>query len=137
MKGKCLLGLGLLAVIGVCCLAGCSATQQKPVEGVTSDGKNVAVTVAENPTTGYTWTVAIDKTSVLKSVDDDYVADDTDTNETGSGGMHTFNFEGVAKGTAVITMVEKQNWEGGQSGQSQKVTVEVGDDGTITKAEKE
>ncbi len=63
----------------------------------------VTIRLMDNPTTGYSWTVAVEPQGMLSSVRDVYEADETADGALGAGGVHTWVFQGVTPGTASIT----------------------------------
>jgi predicted secreted protein len=106
-------------------------------ESVTANGKTLKIVYASSPSTGYSWKVSIDHPEVIKAVADDYAQEQDDTGKStdevicGAGGYETFAFEGVGKGTAVITLNYAQQWNGGSEGMTRSVSVETDAQGNI------
>lgn len=66
-------------------------------------GDMLQITLAENQSTGYLWSVVTNDESVLRS--SDAPAYEVESDADGAGGIKTFMFEGVAPGTSVLRMV--------------------------------
>ena len=60
------------------------------------------VKLAQDSATGLQWEVSIEPQGVLSLVRDTYDMDNTEGSTEGSGGVHSFLFQGEAAGTAVI-----------------------------------
>lgn len=82
-----------------------------PSEITVKNGETFMVKLKSNPTTGYTWEIAIADESVLRFDDETFVVDDPDA--TGSGGMGTYTFTALKKGQTTLTLDHGQQWEGG------------------------
>lgn len=123
-----LIGAATLAVLMLC---GCTPKATQTQLGAKAEGKTVIITLAENPSTGYTWSYVIGNPEILAFSNDIYAPEDTAGKTTGSGGTHTYTFLGIAPGTTTITMTEKRDWEGGETAQTQTFTVTVSTDGQI------
>ena len=94
------------------------------------------IVLDENPTTGYTWAVSIDNLAVVRQFSDSYTPKQAPSGIVGTGGTHSYIFQAVSPGTAVITFELGQQWNGGQKGvETKKYTVTVNQDGTILAAE--
>ena len=77
------------------------------------DGGTVTFAFASNPTTGYTWEVAQDGTSV-KQTKDWYEAEPEARGKVataGSGGTQYYTFEAVAAGKTTLTFNYLRPWE--------------------------
>jgi inhibitor of cysteine peptidase len=98
-------------------LAGCSGASADKVYGkedtniTVSEGDAFTIQLEENPTTGYGWAVSISDDSVIKLTDDQYTTDRKNKNVEGAGGVHGYEFEALAKGTAQITFVYERSFE--------------------------
>jgi inhibitor of cysteine peptidase len=104
--------------------------------GATAHGKSITIILQENPTTGYTWSIAIDNKDILALASDKYTPTPTDAKIVGSGGLHTYVFQTKKPGTALITFDLGQQWDGGQKGaQTQKYQITVGQDGNASSKE--
>ena len=66
--------------------------------------QTMKITLAGNPTTGYSWTYKISDKSVLKDTtkSDNYTADKTEANIYGSGGTYEYSFKALKPGTTNI-----------------------------------
>ena len=109
--------LGILAVSGfacgsvsdeVCVTASCSG---KEVE--VAVGGSVTVTLASNPSTGFSWALVENSDeSVLQEADHQYVPPDTTgTPVLGKGGEEVWIFNALKEGTSTISMEYKQPWD--------------------------
>lgn len=116
-----------------------SMTEYSSSSSILFKDSSLMVTFDANPTTGYTWASAISDEKLIKQTDDRYVASSgsqTTKSEpvAGSGGSEKFTFQGLAKGTAIITFTYAQQWKGGQTADTRKIKVEIGDNGSIVSA---
>lgn len=66
------------------------------------------LTLHENPTTGYSWTVQTDSSIKVEST---YTADNSDKTLVGGGGKRTFTFTPSKDGTYHIVFTHLRNWE--------------------------
>jgi inhibitor of cysteine peptidase len=79
-------------------------------------GDLVQVILAGNPTTGYSWTVAMDeKDAALLEPQGDpvYAQESTDPSLVGGGGTYTFTFKAVEAGQPVIRLEYARSFEQG------------------------
>lgn len=95
----------LLAFLILCC--GMSLAEQTQNTGI-------EITLAENPTTGYTWTCEINDASIVAVADNGYTADANPEGLMGAGGTHSFTVSGLAEGQANVTLTLAQAWDGGE-----------------------
>src|SRR6476660_305647 len=72
-----------------------------------SVGDQVAVSLAENPTTGYRWQAAIDET-MLKPVDDTF---EPASAATGAGGTRRLTFELLHDGVTELRLRKVRSWQ--------------------------
>lgn len=141
---------GLLA-----CLTGCSCSstrqeaQKEPVP-TESDGGTVIdldggwvmyaessllVVLDENATTGYSWTSAIEGSTLAlyteKSISAEEAYPTEDANRVGAEGSHLFSFKGMAAGDGTIALSYERSWE--QTDDDKKIVLQVktGQDGSI------
>lgn len=109
----------------------------KSGESITQNGNTLTVVYKSNPTTGYSWEISVSDPKVIKNMSDTYQEDNAAGNSAtsemicGRGGYETFVFEGMGKGTTVITFNYAQHWKGGNEGKIRTVTVETDDLGKI------
>jgi inhibitor of cysteine peptidase len=75
-------------------------------ENTVSKGEIVKITLAENPTTGYTWQL---DTTGFEVVSDEYVPPNTDL--VGAGGEHVWELKAVNTGTYKLNGIYKRSWE--------------------------
>jgi inhibitor of cysteine peptidase len=71
------------------------------------------ITLASNPSTGYSWTVSGVPDSAVLSQDGDitYAATNPDVVMPGSGGSETVRFTATAAGTTTIVLDYRRPWE--------------------------
>jgi len=81
------------------------------------------VTLAENPTTGFSWQYEIQDKSAVKLVDDLYVPSDTDTRIVGAGGMHSFTFACLKDCETSVIMTYKRPWKGGETAEKRLIRI--------------
>jgi len=67
-----------------------------------ADASSMDIILSENPTTGYTWSVAVNDGDVLAVIDNDYTADAATEGLAGGGGTHSWTVTGVGKGEASV-----------------------------------
>jgi inhibitor of cysteine peptidase len=72
-------------------------------------GANVNITLAGNPTTGYTWEVSPGGSSVLEQQGDP--AFKPDSSAVGSGGMMTLQFKAAQAGTINLKLIYHRTFE--------------------------
>lgn len=136
------------------CLAGCSCSStqqeaQKPVPAETDEGttidldggwvmyaeSNLLVVLDENATTGYSWTSAIEGSTLAlyaeKSISAEEAYPTEDANRVGAEGSHLFSFKGMAAGDGTIALSYERSWE--QTDDDKKIVLQVktGQNGAI------
>jgi predicted secreted protein len=78
-----------------------------------TEGTELAVNLASNPSTGFGWTQAVVGTpSILTQTDSKYVA--PDGKAVGAAGTQVLTFKTLAKGTTNVKMDYSRPWEGGE-----------------------
>ncbi len=126
--------LPLLAVALVACDGGSGGASPQPsgssvpetvhLDGsangttVTVDASTpIAISLASNPTTGYSWVVtSVPDPAVLAAdspIDGVYVADAVASGVVGAGGIQTWGFHAVTAGTTTFTAEYARPWESG------------------------
>jgi inhibitor of cysteine peptidase len=65
------------------------------------------IDLAENPTTGYRWTIVSDGKPACELVDDNFEAG----RGTGQAGLHRWRFRAVKAGTCDIALAYRRSWE--------------------------
>ena len=85
-------------------------TQQEIVRG-----RELVITLASNPSTGYRWEVAEADKAVLHQVGDAEFKSSAPSNTqvVGAGGTETFRFESIGAGTTTLKMIYRRSWETG------------------------
>jgi inhibitor of cysteine peptidase len=84
----------------------------------------ITVTLAENPSTGFTWNLTT--TPGLRVIRDEYIPTDTSGKVVGSGGTHTWDISTEMLGEQEINAIYKRSWEpttGNETTFSMKVVV--------------
>ena len=76
-------------------------------------GSELLVSLPENPSTGYTWTVDVDGKPTTGLLNSSYVPDTPLT--PGSGGQHVFRFGIRQMGIAQLQLKRWHEWEGNAS----------------------
>ena len=84
---------------------------------------SLTVTFVENPTTGYTWSVAVSDAAILSLVDPGFTA--APGGAEGAAGTHSWMLTGLAEGDATVTFTYAQGWEGGEGLQPIVYTIHV------------
>lgn len=88
-----------------------------------SVGDEITISLAGNPTTGYTWNVLEPRNADVVAFDDrDYEAE---SDAVGAGGTEELTFEAVAAGEATIELGYFQPWEPGRVDRTFTVAVRV------------
>jgi len=73
-------------------------------------GQNFVISLASNPTTGYSWELTSSLPTWLELIGSEYVPTPTDPPMVGSGGTEEWTFRANAAGTTAITFVYRQPW---------------------------
>ena len=122
-------------------LAGCSALNadgasgaNEVAAGIAEDGKQIelrqgqvlVITLASNPTTGYSWAAAAVDTALLAQAGDPVYRgpDDQQTPLVGAGGSETFRFTASAAGSTTLRLEYRRPWEKDQPA-AQTYTLQV------------
>lgn len=99
-----------------------AAKETEPAERILAENE-FTVTLAENPTTGFSWQYEIQDKSAVKLVDDLYVPSNTDTRIVGAGGMHSFTFACLKDCETSVLMTYKRPWKGGETAEKRLITI--------------
>lgn len=99
-----------------------AAKETEPAERILAENE-FTVTLAENPTTGFSWQYEIQDKSAVKLVDDLYVPSNTDTRIVGAGGMHSFTFACLKDCETTVLMTYKRPWKGGETAEKRLITI--------------
>ncbi len=78
-------------------------------------GKTFTITLEENPSTGYAWTVDISDKTVVSLENEEYRQEPGSEDIAGAGGLKVLTFKGLKKGTAAITLVYERGFEEGSA----------------------
>ena len=128
-SGKTLL---LILVFGLLIFSGCTAKKMVLPSGSEVEGDKLTITLEENPTTGYVWTLKMGTENIVSLESDEYIPIQTSENVVGSGGNHVWNFNGVSKGETVLTFKYYRPWEKEDSAIETRIfTVTVSENGEI------
>lgn len=74
-------------------------------------GETISITLAGNPTTGYTWELAdVDRTVLMPDPEPTFVPD---SSLIGAGGRYTFRIFALKSGTSAVKLVYRRSWEKG------------------------
>jgi inhibitor of cysteine peptidase len=72
-------------------------------------GDFLLVRLESNPSTGYSWSIRDNDSSVLRPLGDPEFQ--ASSNELGAGGTETFSFEAVAEGASVLVLIYDRPFE--------------------------
>jgi len=117
----------ILALLTVCMLFATSTAFAQAASPQTFE-----ITFTENPTTGHTWNVTVSDESIVTLSDQGYTADDAPDGAVGVGGTHSWMVAGKAAGSAEVTFVYGQQWEGGEKADTIVYTCVVDDQLNVT-----
>jgi len=116
----------LVAVLIICSVGGCVEVKiyQDSGQGINIDvGEEFVIALGSNQTTGYSWQASYDET-MLKLVKWNY-EEESEEGLLGAGGIEYFRFKALKAGETEITLVYKQPWEGGGTGETKVFTVNI------------
>ncbi len=122
MMRKLILPLILLALL----FPSCSTTENSTAD----DSSRMIITLAENPSTGYSWIWGQMGTGHIEMIDEAFIPGDGDG--VGIPGTHIFTFVGTKPGHVTLTFSSRQPWQGGGIGDTEAFSVTVYDDMTIS-----
>jgi inhibitor of cysteine peptidase len=105
----------LMAVLGICLVAGCVGEIKTYTDpGQTIDigvNQEFVIALGSNPTTGYSWQESYDNT-ILELVEKTYKpGEEAKQGLVGAGGVEYFRFKALETGKTEITLVYKRSWE--------------------------
>jgi inhibitor of cysteine peptidase len=72
-------------------------------------GDPIVFSLAENPSTGYRWEIAIEDAHVVKLQGSDFVT--SPRANIGAGGTRTFTLEALLPGTSMVRLTLRRAWE--------------------------
>ena len=97
-----------LAVILPTLLKANDAKKNGLYDFATAINGSLSIELDENPSTGYSWHVAISNPEILKVAKDDY----TQTGDLlGSGGIHKWEIKGIKEGSTTVKFELFRSWE--------------------------
>jgi len=117
----------VLALFSGCGANGTSLTEADSGKQITmKPGDIVTLTLASNPTTGYSWLVMeIDDTVLVQDGDPEYKPSPGSEGLVGAGGTETFRFKAVSAGATSLNLGYMRPWESVQPIETFKVQVVV------------
>ena len=110
----------LMLTLGLACWAGWACAQEtkpaakpdSPLRVQAVAGKEFAISLKSNPTTGYSWQLAKPaEAAVVKLVKSDYQADSHPPGMVGVGGKEVWTFTAVGPGKTVLDFKYVRAWE--------------------------
>ncbi len=108
-----------------------AAKESDNAERILSENE-FTVTLAENPTTGFSWEYEIQDESAVKLADDFYVPSNTDKRIVGSGGMHSFTFACLKDCETSVLMTYRRPWKGGETAEKRLVRIKYKKDDNLS-----
>jgi predicted secreted protein len=114
----------LLAVLLVLTFTGCTDKTygKEDLDITVKAGETFIISLHENMTTGYQWSIDISDEGIVALEYDSYKSD---SNAVGSGGKRSLTFKGITSGTATITLVYEQSWESNPDNETLVYTITV------------
>lgn len=134
MKHHILTACTLVAVLGICLLAGCSSSAS--AVNLADDGyaeakdSELTVTLKGNPTTGYVWNYRINGENVECTLSD-YAQDKANEGMAGAGGTYTFKFKATGATEATVQFTYARAWEKTEWDRTCSVTISANNSGKI------
>jgi len=123
----------LISIFSLLVFSGCTAKKMVLPSGSEVEGDKLTITLEENPTTGYVWTLKVGTDNIVMLESDEYIPVQTSANVVGSGGKHVWNFKGVSKGETMLTFKYYRPWEKEDTAIETRIfTVIVSEKGEIT-----
>ena len=123
MTRRLLLPLLMLLVL---LIPSCGTTESETED----DSSRMIITLAENPSTGYSWIWGQMGTGHIEMIDEAFIPGEGDG--VGKPGTHVFTFVGTNPGHVTLTFSSRQPWQGGRTGDTEAFSVTVYDDMTIS-----
>jgi inhibitor of cysteine peptidase len=119
----------LLTVLAITLVAGCVgqvATYDDPGQAIDTEvNQQFVIALGSNPgSTGYSWQASYDET-MLELVGGESTYKESKSGLIGAGGVEYFRFKALKAGMTEITLVYKQPWEGGGTGETKVFTVHI------------
>lgn len=116
--------IALLMTLTACGSAAVKLDEQDNGQTVeVNSGDKITITLAGNPTTGYSWELSEFDASVVELAGEaDYKSD---SKLLGSGGVYTFTLKAGAPGSTVVKFIYHRSWEDAEPAQVFEVTLNV------------
>lgn len=87
-------------------------------------GQTITLRLAENPTTGYRWSIPVLNAQVLQLTDDRF--DPSSSGAIGGGGQRTLTFQAQQPGQMSLSLKNRREWEDESSAiESFTVTIQI------------
>jgi len=126
----------LLVLLAVTVAVGCSSASasstglvlQQTDNGKTftvKTGETIEVTLAGNPTTGYTWQMAAPSSGAALYKQLGEAVFKAESTALGAGGVLTFEFQAIAKGEGTLKLIYSRPWENVPPAQTFEVKLSV------------
>lgn len=113
MKADVLSALILCAFLFAGCGNKQASSNNSADSGAIKVGDTFTIRLEANHTTGYSWSLADNKSDIVEKVSDVYEPYETAGNVVGSGGTEIWTFKAVAKGQATLNFQYTRPWEKG------------------------
>jgi len=119
---KLLILMLIAAAITVAGCIGVAKTYTDPGQTVdTIVNQEFIIALGSNQSTGYSWQASYDQ-AMIELVKWDY-EEEAEEGVVGAGGVEFFHFKALKVGQADITLVYKQDWEGGETSETKIFTI--------------
>ena len=113
-------------------LAPSSNTVREKAKKAPEAENEFTISLAENPTTGFSWQYEIADSSMLALENDYYEADKQSGSSVGKGGMRYLTFVCKKSGDSVIVLTYRRPWQGGETAETREVSVSYTKGDTIS-----
>ena len=108
----------LLAIVSLSVLTGCARQKgdsdqlsETPENIKTGPGEDFVITLASNPTTGYSWRISEPLPSMLELAGRQFKAAENTEDIAGAGGLEEWTLKSIGKGEATVTFEYVRPWE--------------------------
>ncbi len=114
---KKIIYISLMLALAIFVFTGCSSASADKIYGKddkdieVNAGETFTISLEENPSTGYAWTIDISDESIVKLEKDDYEPEPADKDIVGIGGLRILTFKGLKEGSATITLTYERGFE--------------------------
>ncbi len=105
--------LGALLLLGGCATSPITLEEKNSGSTVTlSPGEKFSLSLAANPTTGYTWETAVPPDDhICKNTASHYQCHNQNNKIVGAGGIQHYSFSAIAPGKTKLKLLYRRNWE--------------------------